>query len=373
MEERSFPAVSGSSVKDGALGRKTSSRDSISQTTPAVKGKLSISRTAEENEQILSRMRSILQNGGSAADLKQFVSDLEKKEGVDKTKTPSVRTDRRTDAAADIVRKAHAAEMSVEEYLRENAELYETEDGWNSDARRALRMESGARYSISPAFASEIENWDENGRQEGELFILGETGEVLQGLGAMEQEIYLSGDKIGKILTEHPEMTMEEIKRIPEILDDPVLVLKSRNVGRGGRQNTRIVVFGSVRAKNGQPVLSVLDLRPEEDHLVVDDMQKVSSAYTKDKSPVDFVKNSEVLHADKKRATRLLRTIGSQMPIELLRDGSVGSISYFGQNVNIEGVPFSEVFRAGNSVKSKLSVSAPEETFKKSQTKADSA
>ena len=38
--------------------------------------------------------------------------------------------------------------MSVEEYLRENAELYETEDGWNRDARRALQKE-GTRYSIS--------------------------------------------------------------------------------------------------------------------------------------------------------------------------------------------------------------------------------
>lgn len=52
---------------------------------------------------------------------------------------------------------------------------------------------------------------------------------------------------------------------------------------------------------------------------------------------------SEVLHADKKRTIPLLRSIGFQMPTALLRDGSVGSITYSGTNVNIEGVPFDQV------------------------------
>ncbi|MBR2848298.1 MAG: hypothetical protein IKB87_02460, partial [Clostridia bacterium] len=123
--------------------------NSISQTGSAVKEKYSVSRAAGENERILSDLRSILQNGGSAADLRSYVNTLEERERTQVTKKPQgTKPSRRGDAASEIVRAAHAAEMSVEEYLRENAELYETEDGWNSDARRALQMESGARYSI---------------------------------------------------------------------------------------------------------------------------------------------------------------------------------------------------------------------------------
>lgn len=156
----------------------------------------------------------------------------------------------------------------------------------------------------------------------------------------MEQDIYLCSEKVNTILQQHPEMTMTEIKRIPEILDDPVLVLKSRNAGRGGQQNTRLVLFGTVRAENGRPVLTVLDLRPVENGLAIDDMQKVTSSYTKDSNPVWYVQNSDILYADKNRTTPLLRTIGFQMPIELRRSGSMGSISYHGQNVILEGVPF---------------------------------
>lgn len=40
----------------------------------------------------------------------------------------------------------------------------------------------------------------------------------------------------------------------------------------------------------------------------------------------------------KKRATLLLRTIGFQMPIELLQSGLTGNITYSGQNVNLCGL-----------------------------------
>ena len=156
------------------------------------------------------------------------------------------------------------------------------------------------RQSIDENYAQDIDNWARQGRPDGEVFILGSTGDVLQGLGAMEQDIYLRSEKVNTILQQHPEMTLAEIKRIPEILDDPVLVLKS--LGAGARtENTRLVLFGTVRAENGQPVLAVLDLRPVENGLAINDMQKVNSAYTKDNGAANFVRRSEVMYADKKK------------------------------------------------------------------------
>ena len=213
------------------------------------------------------------------------------------------------------------------------------------------------RYSVSETYAEEIDQWDENGRPAGEVFVLGSTGDVLQGLGAMEQDIYLRSEKVNTILKQHPEMTLAEIKRIPEILDDPVLVLKS--LGAGARtENTRLVLFGTVRAENGQPVLAVLDLRPVENGLDIDDMQKVNSAYTKDSGAANFVRRSEVMYADEKRTTPLLRSIGLTIASRpLLRSGSIGSITYSGKTVNLQGVPFDQVVDQSSKPDIRYSVS----------------
>lgn len=199
------------------------------------------------------------------------------------------------------------------------------------------------QYSIDENYERDIDDWDAQGRPDGEVFILGSTGDVLQGLGAMEQDIYLRSEKVNTILQQHPEMTLAEIKRIPEILDDPVLVLKS--LGAGARtENTRLVLFGTVRAENGQPVLAVLDLRPVENGLAIDDMQKVNSAYTKDSGAANFVRRSEVMYADEKRTAPLLRSIGLTIASRpLLRSGSMGSIAYRNGTVNLQGVPFDQV------------------------------
>ena len=149
-------------------------------------------------------------------------------------------------------------------------------------------------------------------------------------------------------------MTLAEIKKIPQILEDPALVLKSKT--RGGTSNTRLVLLDTAKAKNGRNIVAVLDLRPVEKGFAIDDIQKVSSAYTKTatknrtakENSRDFLKTSDVLFLDEKRATSLLKTMGFSMPIELHRNGYVGSISYFKQNVNIKGVPFSSVVQEGD-------------------------
>ncbi len=257
---------------------------------------------------------------------------------------------------------AKAARSLTEQQLKDLQNLYfehQAEAGskyrevLTSQAQRASSPNRGAKeqgsaevkYSIDPSYAQDIDEWNRDGRNSREIFVLGSTAEALQGLGARENDIYMKGDKISLILEQHPEMTLNEIKRIPEILDDPILVLSSRNKGRAGSQNTRLVLFGSVKAQDGRPVLCVLDLQPVENRIVIQDMQKATSAYTKDNDPVRFVRNSEVLYTseNKKRTTALLRTLGFQMPSELQRYGSMGSISYHGQNVKMEGVPFTEI------------------------------
>lgn len=215
----------------------------------------------------------------------------------------------------------------------------------NEDAVRNRTGPPAEQYSIDEEYATELELWNRDGRPDGEVFVLGSTGEALQGLGAMEQDIYLRSEKINAILDAHPEMTLSEIKRIPEILDDPVLIAKSAGEGRGGR-NSRLTIMGSLRAQNGKPIMVVLDLRPIEGRLLVNDMQKINSAYTRSNA-ANYLRRSEILFADEKRTIPLLRSAGLTIASQrLLRHGSMGSITYSGNDVNIEGVPFDEVVGA---------------------------
>lgn len=196
-------------------------------------------------------------------------------------------------------------------------------------------------------FREDIDNWDNSERPDGETFILGSTGNVFRGLGAIESDVYMLSDKVNTIFNDHPEMTIKEIKNLPEILENPVMVLASRNLGRGGQNNTRLTVFGMVKAQNGLPVMVVFDLHPVENKIYLDDMQKVASAYTKDGSPkaaMSLMKNSDVLYADKDKAASLLHTVGFHNAYRIEQSGYVGNISYEDDQVKISGKKFSDVF-----------------------------
>lgn len=229
------------------------------------------------------------------------------------------------------------------------------------------------KMSIAQDFKSRVAAWYKSGMPEGTSFVLGETGATLQGLGAIESDIYMNGEKISTILKEHPEMTIREIQRIPEILDAPVLILKSKNNARSQYGNSRLVMFGAIKAQDGRNIMCVLDLRPTENGLLIDDMQKVSSAYSKDVAPENFIKRSFILFADEKRTIPLLRGMGFKMPMSLLRSGSIGSISYEGKSVNLRGEKFSDVVSVGTTAetaKRKFSASA-EQTQDEQQTQQE--
>ncbi len=261
-----------------------------------------------------------------------------------------------------------------EEYLRlyrNTAGEIEARDAANrrtmtQEQRRETKPDTGDKntvfaegaersYEINEQFRTEIQKWDRAGQPKSEVFILGSTGPTLQGLGAIESDIYMNGDKISTIFKQHPEMSIREIQRIPEVLEDPVLILKSK--GKSGKQNnSRIVLYGTMKAQNGQPVLAVLDLRPQENGFMLADMQKVNSSYTK-KNPISFIQNSDVLYADKKRATQLLRKFGLTIASrQLLLNGSIGSIVYEGNNVKLTGVPFTSVVKPGANSQKKFSL-----------------
>lgn len=206
--------------------------------------------------------------------------------------------------------------------------------------------------SINPDFAKDVDSWDKNGRQENKVFTLGTTGKALKSIGVQDKSIVMVSDKIIKILKDHKTMDMGMIKQIPEMLENPALVLESsgKSIRTAEKKNSRVVVIGTITDKNNNPVICALDLMPTSANdikLGLQDFNKVSSTYAKEHGLKNFLQNSKVLYASeqKNKTEAALSSFGFQLATtELNRLGSIGRISYKNGTVNIQGVPFSDVF-----------------------------
>ena len=238
---------------------------------------------------------------------------------------------------------------------RQNAEQAGLQLSAKENAPAASRSE--AEYSINPEFDREIREWDAEGRNESKIFTLGTTSEVLQSIGVRDRSIVMLSGKIQKILRDHPSMTMDMIRQIPAMLEHPALVLESQggSMRPGTKQNSRIVVVGTVTDAQGNPVLCALDLAPssrQDMELGLQDFNKVRSAYAKDVNPKGFLEKSNVLYAspDKKITQAALSSFSFKLASsELNHLGSIGRITYQGGKVNIQGVPFRQIFGEAGS------------------------
>lgn len=212
-----------------------------------------------------------------------------------------------------------------------------------ADENTLFRGAGGISAEINEQYKSDLERWDRGGRNGNERLILGTTGPVLQNLGAEDGNIYLNGWKISKIMRTHKEMSLQTIEALPQVLENPAIVLASRAVDTENA-NTRLVMFGDVRAENGKAVQVVLDLLPTEGGYRLDGMQKVNSAYTKDGGRLSL-EDSDVLYTDAKRAAQVLRSLGyrSSSPDGSHKSGYIGSIAYDAAGVKISGEKFTSV------------------------------
>ena len=162
-------------------------------------------------------------------------------------------------------------------------------------------------FSINRNFADEYDGWDK--KDPLYHFKIGRTSKVLQRLGVNEQDIVWDSSKIIKIKSKHPEMTASVIKQVPGILEDPIIVMRSKTTPG------RMTMFGEVYSNNGKPILAVLELHPAKGNVELDEI-KIASAYGKDNAQ-NFINSSEVIYidSDKKRTDDWSRITRLQLPV----------------------------------------------------------
>ena len=258
----------------------------------------------------------------------------------------------------DMLAKMTGAEAQEKSLLEKAYDLY-----GQALAEIKENNNENRQWEINEQFKYDIREWNKNGRGNNEIFILGSTGNVLQGLGSIENDIFFTSEKALEILKDHKEMTPADFEVLPDIIDDPILVLKSKGNNKNGL-NARMVLISDKTAQNGRPILTVLDLKPKENNIAIDDMHKINSAYTR-RDAKNLIKSSEVMHADKNRTIPLLRKFGLTIASrQLLHHGSIGSITYEGNIVKLQGEKY-DTFVNKNSVVTATDNNSASETQEK--------
>lgn len=208
------------------------------------------------------------------------------------------------------------------------------------------------QYSLNNEFTKQVDQWlnskdaDQRIEDYGH-FTVGSTSDALKSIGMKDSNIYWRKSKMQQIIEDHPEMSWDIIKQVPQVLENPVMVLKSKT------RDDSIVLLGELYAKNGKPVLAALQLTPKAAGKSEAEFALLTSAYVKDNAKT-LVENSDILYInpDKNRTNTLLMSIRVQFPSDQQVSGSIGTITYSDGKVNIEGVPFSEL---GNNAKYSIS------------------
>ena len=200
-------------------------------------------------------------------------------------------------------------------------------------------------YSINENFKKDVDDWLKNTSEDMRstshgYFRVGTTSEALQSIGARTDNIYMRKSKIGTILEEHPEIDAGIIKSVPNVLENPVLVMKSLT------RPDSIVVFGEEKARNGSNLMVALELTPKPGGRTEMEFSLVTSAYGRSDANVqNLINNSELLYLDtnKNRANSWLMQLRVQFPSGQPPYGSIGNIAYAKDGVKITGKKLSEL------------------------------
>lgn len=213
------------------------------------------------------------------------------------------------------------------------------------DADTVFADGNATSYSIDANFGKNVDDWVKN-TPEGMLstspgyFRVGTTSEALQSIGARTDNIYMRKSKIGIIFEDHPEVTVDVIKKVPDILENPVLIMKSLT------RPDSIVLLGEEKAENGNSLMVALELTPKPGGRTEAEFSLVTSAYGRDDENLrNLINNSELLYLDtnKNRANSWLMQLRVQFPSRQPPYGSIGNIAYAEDGVKITGKKLSEL------------------------------
>ncbi len=228
--------------------------------------------------------------------------------------------------------------MSLDDIKKLRTQFLDVIDGAISNLENGVEVGASTKNSTEVTFKNKIsinnnferdyDKWDKNNPRT--VFTIGKTSDALKSIGIKNADIIIDASKLIKIRNDHPEMTDEIIKQIPNIIENPIIVMESKSV------NSRVTMFGEV-ISGKTPILVVLELSPKKKNKIALDKIKVASAYGKNNAQ-NFINSSNILYVDsnKKRVKAWEKRTGLQLPVGSSIPNSNSIISNPNENVNIK-------------------------------------
>lgn len=195
--------------------------------------------------------------------------------------------------------------------------------------KKQLAKEKTKEADYKESFGKAVDEWDKNDIRH--TFKVSRTSAAMDLIGIENKEITLDAVKLKRIIKTHPDMSIDIIKQIPDVIDDPVLIMNSK------QSNSRIVVSGELYDLNNKAVVVILELEPKDKNGLVLDEIKVASAYGK-KNLDNMILSSRLLYVteDKEKINRWIKNTGLQLPFDLSSIDSISIISQDNKNATVE-------------------------------------
>lgn len=189
--------------------------------------------------------------------------------------------------------------------------------------QQAKNTDENVRLSLNESansdFAKAVEDvfGSTNTKVKAESIYLGTTPKALIESGLDDLPMFMNKQKLAKIKHEHPEMTADLLKQIPQQINNPVAVFKNT---KEGSPNNSYVVLTELQGTNGNPVISAIHANKTERGL---EFHRIASVYGRNESSnylTNMVKHSEVRFVDKQKARRINHTL------QLLADDTLNEL-----------------------------------------------
>ena len=157
------------------------------------------------------------------------------------------------------------------------------------------------------AYITQINAWKEGKLKPTDFVKVGKPGTILKALNVSDTEIIIEQSTLGKVTSPETkkingskghDIPLGIIKSIPNYLNDPLMVLKSRT------QKDALVIFTNVCDRKKKSILIAIHLDKQKNRIIVNE---IASVYGKDNA-VSFVeeniKEGNLLYLDKKRSLK---------------------------------------------------------------------
>lgn len=182
------------------------------------------------------------------------------------------------------------------------------EDGLNNTKYNLKKDIFGVSADINEEFSNQIDMWLSGNLKSSEQLKLGQTPEVLRQLGANNFPVLMSQDVLTKITGEKHNISLDEIKRIPNAIANPIMIFKSATVPNS------FVILTELVDKSGNDVVVAMHLNRKSGFNFIN---RIASVYGKNNISGFINKQVEqgnLKYINKKKSQDWLRSRGLRLP-----------------------------------------------------------